>query len=100
MLQLRNVHIAEAESLEDPELLMEVLEAREELEEVASEEEVEGLKKRNDARIDETVTALSRAFADDNMDEAKTLAVRLQYWENIRYATVEWAPGKRIELAH
>lgn len=53
MLQLRDVHIAEAESLEDPELLMEVLEAREELEEAASEEEVEGLKKRNDGRYGE-----------------------------------------------
>ncbi|RUS16198.1 hypothetical protein BC938DRAFT_476666, partial [Jimgerdemannia flammicorona] len=48
MLQLRGEHVGEAESLEDPELLMEVLEAREELEEAGGEEEVDKLKRKND----------------------------------------------------
>jgi hypothetical protein len=34
------------------------------------------------------------------MEEAKELTIQMQYWDNIRRAIVDWAPGKRIELQH
>jgi molecular chaperone HscB len=44
------IKIGEDESLSDPELLMEVMEFREELDEVTSEKELLPLKERNDGK--------------------------------------------------
>lgn len=50
MLALNGVEVSESESLEDPELLMEVMEIREEMEEAESEEDIERLKIENGGR--------------------------------------------------
>lgn len=50
MLALNGVEVSESESLEDPELLMEVMEIREEMEEAESEEDIERLKIENTGR--------------------------------------------------
>lgn len=47
MLALNGVEISESESLEDPELLMEVMEIREQMEEAESEDDIEKLKVEN-----------------------------------------------------
>lgn len=48
ILEQNGYKINESDSLSDPELLMEVMEFREELEEVTSEKELVPLKERND----------------------------------------------------
>lgn len=52
----------------------------------------------------ETVAALATAFDVANKRgewaDAKRLAIRLRYLENVETACREWAPGKRIELQH
>lgn len=47
ILQLEGIHISESESLTDPELIMEVMEAREELDSADSREEVERIRQEN-----------------------------------------------------
>ncbi|KAJ3046018.1 hypothetical protein HDV00_003766 [Rhizophlyctis rosea] len=100
LLSQVDMKVEESSSLEDPELLMEVLEARELLEEATSEEEMGEVAKQNDERLQETISELSDAFAAGNMDRARDLTVRLQYWTNIKRAIQEWEPGKRVELKH
>lgn len=50
MLAQQGVEVNEAESLHHPELLMDVMEVREELEEAVSNEDVEVIKQANDGK--------------------------------------------------
>ncbi|KAG2178092.1 hypothetical protein INT43_003345 [Umbelopsis isabellina] len=100
MLALNGIEVSESESLEDPELLMEVMEVREQMEDCETEEDIEKLRLDNEEKIEHTASQLTKAFKSKDLEEAKALAVQLQYWDNIRRAIVDWAPGKRIELQH
>ncbi|KAF9352913.1 hypothetical protein BGX26_009305 [Mortierella sp. AD094] len=91
ILELLGSPIHESESLSEPELLMEVMEARELLEDAQTEEEVEDLKSVNDGRISETVDGLSVAFKEHDLETAKTLAIKLQYWIRIKNVIRDWA---------
>lgn len=118
---------SEAESLEDPEVLMEVMELREELEEASTEEEAAQVRAKNKGeytiliyvmrktaahffffilpiaeRLDATVDTLKEAFSKQPPDTeaARSAAVGLRYWNNIEKAAREWQPGKRVELQH
>lgn len=48
MLALNGVEVSESESLEDPELLMEVMEVREQMEDCETEEDIEKLRLDNE----------------------------------------------------
>lgn len=93
---------SEAESLEDPEVLMEVMELREELEDATSEEEAGEVREKNQERLDATIEILKEAFAKNppDLDTARSAAVGLRYWNNIDKAAREWQPGKRVEVQH
>ncbi|KAA8896295.1 Fe-S protein assembly co-chaperone HscB [Sphaerosporella brunnea] len=80
--------------LEDPALLLEVLEAQEEVEAAASEEELLPLVDRNRERIDESLRVLETAFADADLETARREAVRLRYWRNVEEAIKAWEHGK------
>ena len=94
--------VSESDSLEDPELLMEVMELRERLEEAESEEEAAEVRADNAKLLDATVETLAKAFGASPPDlaTAREAAVQLRYWTNIEKAAREWAPGKRVELQH
>ncbi|KNC97743.1 Fe-S protein assembly co-chaperone HscB [Spizellomyces punctatus DAOM BR117] len=100
LLELNGVSIEEGESMNDPALLMEVLDARERLEEAHAQSEIEEIRRENEKRMEETIDQLSQAFRDRDLDAAKRLAIQLQYWVNIKKAAQEWIPGKRIEIHH
>lgn len=102
LLSLRGIEVAEDETakVEDPDLLMEVLETREEIEEAESEEDLVDMKAQNDIRIDKSVKILENAFRDDDMDLAKSEAVKLRYWINIKESLDGWEKGKPIVLQH
>jgi molecular chaperone HscB len=51
MLALNGVEVAESESLEDPELLMEVMEIREQMEDAETEDDIMQLKQENNGKI-------------------------------------------------
>lgn len=102
LLSLRGIEIADDETakVEDPELLMEVLETREMIEEAGSEEELVDLKITNDARIEQSVKILEDAFSKDDTELAKTEAVKLRYWINIKDSLDGWERGKPVVLQH
>ncbi len=96
---MNGIEIAEGESVADDGLLMQVLEAREELEEATSEQQVDVIRRQYEGLIEETLTALRMAFTND-LERAKALTIELQYWSNIRHACIDWEPGKPIEIRH
>jgi molecular chaperone HscB len=102
LLGLRGIDVAEDETakVEDPELLMEVLDTREEIENAGEEKELEELKKVNDERITISEKVLEGAFREDDMEGAKAEAVRLRYWVNIKESLDGWEKGKPIVLVH
>ncbi|KAJ4163841.1 hypothetical protein LMH87_005545 [Akanthomyces muscarius] len=102
LLSLRGVDVANDERLkvDEPALLMVVLEAREEIEDAAREEDLAGLREQNEDRIAKGEEALERAFRDDDVEAAKKEAVRMRYWVNIRESLDNWEPGKPIVLEH
>ncbi|KAF2133059.1 Co-chaperone Hsc20 [Dothidotthia symphoricarpi CBS 119687] len=102
LLSLRGIDVADDEQLrvEDPGLLMEVLEAREQIEEAQEEGELEGMRVENDARIEESVGVLERCFAEDDVEGAKGEAVKLRYWINIAESIGNWEKGVPVVLQH
>lgn len=84
----------------DPELLSNVLEARETIEEAESESDLEQGKEENDDRIRESLNKLAEAFAQEDVETAVRETVRLRYWENIRESIHNWEPGKPVVLQH
>jgi molecular chaperone HscB len=81
-------------------LLMEVMEAREAVEEVESEEELIVIREENDARIAESVRVLDDAFREGRLDAAAEEAVRLRYWMNIEESIRGWEKGRGGGVIH
>lgn len=102
LLSLRGIETAEDETAktDDPELLMQVLEAREMIEEAEEEVELEPLRQANDGRIEESLKELEKAFESDDIVSAKEQAVKLRYWMNIKQSLDDWEKGKPVVLVH
>ncbi|KAK6198262.1 hypothetical protein LQW54_010476 [Pestalotiopsis sp. IQ-011] len=103
LLQLQHgldVAADETSKVEDPELLMEVLEAREQIEEAGDEAELAPLREANAAREAESVALLSEAFASADLEAAVRECVKLRYWVNIRESIDNWERGKPVVLEH
>lgn len=102
LLSLRGIDVAEDERLkvEDPELLMEVLEVREAIEAAQKEEELEDMKSNNNANIERSEKILDEAFRNDDVQRAMDEAVKLRYWINIRESLDGWEKGKPVVLVH
>lgn len=94
--------VEESASLEDPELLMEVMEMQEALSEAEDQATVDAVGEQNDAHVADVLGQLDEAFAQSppDMDRVKALAIQLRYWTNIAKAVQEWQPGQRVELHH
>jgi len=90
----------EAAKVEDPELLMQVLEAREVIEEAEDESELLPLREENDERVRESEENLGEFFAADDLESAKHECVRLRYWVNIAETLHHWEKGKPVVLEH
>ncbi|KAK5937226.1 hypothetical protein PMZ80_010526 [Knufia obscura] len=87
----------------DPDTLMAVMEAQEELENATSdggEESVERLKADNRGRIRETEKELAAAFEAGDADQAKNESVKLKYWRSLESGLQDWEPGKEVRLTH
>lgn len=102
LLSLRGIDVAEDETakVEDPELLMEVLEMRENIEAAEEATDLEPLKEENEKKIAQSVMILDQAFKSDVIDAAKEEAVRLRYWINIKESLDAWEKGKPVVLMH
>ncbi|KAI1100226.1 Co-chaperone Hsc20 [Jackrogersella minutella] len=102
LLNLRGIDVANEETarVEDPALLMLVLETREAIEEAGAEEELEPLRLENEARIAESEGRLARAFEEGDVKGARVEVTRLRYWVNIRETIRNWELGKPVVLQH
>lgn len=95
----------ESDSLEDPALLMQVMELREQLEEAQSEDDVEAIRTENDGYLQRTLRKIDALLEQTEGEKAdwekfKALTVELRYWSNIEDVCREWQPGKAITLQH
>lgn len=101
ILSLRGIEMSsEGESLTDGEVLMTVMELREQIEEAGEEDELTPVKDQARELIETELSNIARLFAESNWSEAKTSAIRLRYWENILKAAVDWEPGAPIRVEH
>jgi molecular chaperone HscB len=102
LLSLRGIDVAEDETakVDNPELLMEVLDTREQIESAIEEEEVQELRAVNDERIYKSEEILDEAFRKDDLRKAKEEAVKLRYWINIKESLDAWEKGKPVVLIH
>lgn len=85
LLEIHGRPITEGDGdLVDSELLVEVMEIREEISAAEMDADVlRTLLSENSERTDATVEALGRAFQDEDFDGARRLTARLQYWRRI-----------------
>ena len=102
ILSMRGIDLAgdETAKVEDQELLLEVLEARETVEEASTEVDLTMLKEDNERRLHESVDVLDKAFKSDDIETARIEAVKLRYWMNIHESIRDWEPGKPVVLIH
>jgi molecular chaperone HscB len=97
----RDVANDETAKTADPELLMEVLDAREQIEDAGDDEHaLDALREENALRERESIDVLARCFRDGDLDAAVREAARLRYWVNIRETIDNWEPGKPVVLEH
>ncbi|KAI5776143.1 hypothetical protein EDC01DRAFT_625744, partial [Geopyxis carbonaria] len=102
LLSLRNIDVAETETLQinDQELLMEVLEAWEEIEGAQTERDLDSLATKNNERIAMSLEVLEESFRVEDLETAKEEAVKLRYWVNIQNSINDWEQGKHHNLMH
>jgi molecular chaperone HscB len=100
LLFLKGVNAADDEraKVEDPELLLEVMEAREAIEEAHSEGVLHGVREANDDRIRKSEAVLEEAFRVDDLPTAVEETVRLRYWVGIKESLDHWEPGGSTEV--
>ncbi|KAI1453484.1 Co-chaperone Hsc20 [Annulohypoxylon moriforme] len=99
-LQGHDVANDETGKVEDPGLLMLVLETREAIEEAETEEELEPLRVENEERILGCEGRLGEMFGKGDVEGARGEVVRLRYWVNIRDTIRDWERGKPVVLKH
>lgn len=86
--------------MQDPELLMSVMEIREAVEEAESEEDLVELKRENDERIEESVRFIGEGFGRGDVEGVKAETIRLRYWVNVKESLDGWEKGKGVVLEH
>ncbi|KAI5960603.1 uncharacterized protein KGF55_004496 [Candida pseudojiufengensis] len=83
-------------------MLLQVMEAHEQLELSESEKELENLEIENDERIEESCNKIEKELKKSpiNWDELIIDAIKLKYWVNIQNGIKDWEPGKPVHLTH
>lgn len=102
ILHLNGIDVAEDETakIEDDELLMEVLEAREVIESAQEEEELNGVRRENEERIARSEGVVAELCGRGDWDGLTTEVTRLRYWMNIQEALKGWEKGKPVVIHH
>jgi molecular chaperone HscB len=84
----------ESAKLSENELLMEVMEAREAIDDAQSEADLVAPKEENNSRIEGSVQKLDQAFAKGDLGSAAKEAIKLRYWMNIDQSIQGWEKGQ------
>ncbi|KAL7541625.1 hypothetical protein ACHAXR_012187 [Thalassiosira sp. AJA248-18] len=84
LLELHGAPIGESDSsIVDNSLLLEIMEAREEVDDSSSDDELRPLLKSCQEHQSELCQELAKAFREERIDDAKYLTAKLQYWNRI-----------------
>ncbi|KAH8988352.1 hypothetical protein EDB92DRAFT_2090061 [Lactarius akahatsu] len=86
ILSQHNLGVLEADQLDDPHLITEVIEIREALEDASTESEVDDIKKDVAGKISETMENIEHAVHVEDWAKARRGAVRLKYLRSIEAA--------------
>ena len=89
-------------SMNYKEMLMQVMEAHEQLELAELENELETLEAENNERIKTTEERINQSLKNTPIDWEELMmdAIRLKYWVNIQNGIKDWEPGKPVHLTH
>ncbi|KAM0755084.1 hypothetical protein T439DRAFT_322138 [Meredithblackwellia eburnea MCA 4105] len=92
ILNLNNVEVNEEDKVTDPELLMQVMEIREQIEDAQTRDEVEQIREENQATIAEALESLSKFLSSrpPDFEAAKNRIIQLRYLDNIEKVCREW----------
>ncbi|TFY55578.1 hypothetical protein EVJ58_g8156 [Rhodofomes roseus] len=90
ILQREGYPIGESENLEDPEVLMETMEMREEIEGAESKEGVERVRATNAEKVEETMQEITELVGRKDWPAAKVAAIKLKYLQGIENAAAAW----------
>jgi molecular chaperone HscB len=90
----RTANVAKDQTVDDRELLIEAMEAREALAEVETIDALEALQVEAGAKAIDLIAQLSRAFAADDLDAANRAATRMKYWRKF----LEDSRARRVAL--
>lgn len=77
------------QSIANNAFLMEIMEAREEVESASSDDELRPLLRSCQTRQSELCRDLEKSFGDDRVDDAKLQTAKLQYWKRIEETIME-----------
>ncbi|KAJ7254108.1 hypothetical protein B0H12DRAFT_1050918 [Mycena haematopus] len=86
ILEQNGLPMSENDKLDDLVFIAEIMDARENIDEAADEDELARIVDENTAKIEETVGMLERAVGAQKWVDVKEAAVRLKYLEGIRAA--------------
>lgn len=102
ILHLNGIDVEDDETakIDDVELLMEVLEAREVIESAQEEGELEGVRTENEKRIARSEKVVADLCRRGDWDALKAEVTRLRYWINIQEALRGWEMGKPVIIHH
>ena len=73
----------------DHSLLMEIMEAREEVDDASSDDELRPLLKSCQEQESKLCLELAKAFQEKRIDDAKSFTAKLQYWNRIEEKIIE-----------
>ena len=108
ILQLKGIEIGESDNIDDPALIMEIMDAREGLDNAETQSEVEEIREENagrlllalnsslklmictSAKIQEILPRISAAVAAEDWTSVKSDAVKLKYLQGIDSAAEAW----------
>lgn len=93
LLSLRGAGALEEDSLADGEFLLEVMEAREQIEENPVKLEIQILSSENRDRMHEETLTIEKAFESGDIDAAKEATIKLKYLEGIEKSIQEKLQG-------
>ncbi|KAF7985391.1 hypothetical protein HWV62_6649 [Athelia sp. TMB] len=92
ILSQHGIEIAEADQLEDFDLISEIMEVREQLED-ATTEEIEAIAEKNRGEIKKTCAEIESSIGEQDWQAAKSATIRLKYLEGIKTAASQYRPG-------
>lgn len=89
LLQLEGVHVDEEKTVEDPDLLAEMMDIREEVEEADGSETLEQIQAQIQTKLEAWSKSFQEAFQKRDYDEAIASTQRMRYYERAIEAIVK-----------